>query len=95
MIHFTAASIALGVGRGNLHRAVVFDVHFRAGLFHDFADHLAAGADHVADLVGRDCDLDDARGVLADFAARRVHGLVHFAEDVQAAGVSAIERDRA
>ena len=75
----------LAVGGSDLDRAVVLDVDLGAGLFHDLADHLAAGADHFADLVGRDLERLDARRVLAELGARRGHRLRHFAEDMQAA----------
>ena len=56
----------LAVGGCDLDRAVVFDVDLGAGLFDDLADHLAARADHFADLVGRDLDLLDARRMFAE-----------------------------
>src|SRR2546421_5089756 len=40
------------IGGSDLHGAVVVDVDLGARLLDDFADHLAAGADHFADLVG-------------------------------------------
>src|ERR1043165_8656238 len=75
----------LAVGGGYLHRAVVLDVDLGAGLLDDLADHLAAGADHFADLVGRDVELLDARSMLAQFGARLGERLRHLAEDVHAA----------
>src|SRR3569833_1407423 len=59
----------LAVRGGDLDRAVVLDVDLGAGLFDDLADHLAAGADHFADLVGRDLDGLGARGGRARGAA--------------------------
>ena len=41
------------IGGRDFYRAVVFDVDLGAGLFDDLADHLAASADHFANLVGR------------------------------------------
>src|SRR4051795_5203977 len=73
------------VGGGDLDGAVVIDVDLGAGLFDDLADHLAAGADHFADLVGRDLERLDARGVLAEFGTGTGERLGHFAEDVQPA----------
>src|SRR5829696_6431891 len=52
-------------GRRDLHRAVILDVDLGAGLFHDFADHLAPGPDHFPDLVGWDLDHLNAWRVLA------------------------------
>ena len=71
MIQLIAALIEFAVGGGDLHRAVVLDVDLGAGLLDDLADHLAAGADHFADLVGRDLEHLDARRVLAELGARR------------------------
>src|SRR6195952_4532844 len=56
----------LAVGGRDLHRAVVLDVDLGAGLFDDLPDHLSARAPHFADLVGRNLDLLDARGMLAE-----------------------------
>ena len=60
----------LAVRGRDLDRAVVLDVDLGAGLFDDLADHLAAGADHFADLVGRDLDGLDARSELAHLRTR-------------------------
>ena len=54
------------VGRRDVHAAVVLDVDLDAGLLDDAADRLAARADDVADLLGRDADRDDARRVGGD-----------------------------
>ena len=53
---FERGTDRFAVGRRDLHRAVVLDVDLGAGLFDDFADHLAAGTDHFADLVGSECE---------------------------------------
>ena len=92
MIHLIAALIELAVGGRHLHRTVVLDVDLGAGLLDDLADHLAAGADHFADFVGRDLEHLDARGVLAEFGARAGERLGHLAEDVQAAVLGLAER---
>jgi hypothetical protein len=55
------ALAADAVGRRHVHAAVVLDVDLDAGALDDAADHLAARADDVADLVDRDLDGDDAR----------------------------------
>src|SRR5690606_22463415 len=83
----------LGVGRGDLDRAVVLDVDLGAGLLDDLADDLAAGADHVADLVGRDVHHLDARRELAELGAAFGDRLGHLAEDVQAAAPGLVEGD--
>ena len=73
-------------------RGEVLDVDLGAG-FDDLADHLAAGADHFADLVGRNIELLDTRGVFAELRARLGQGLRHLAEDVQAAILCLRQRD--
>ena len=93
MIQLIAALIEFGVGGRDLHRAVVLDVDLGAGLFHDLADHLAAGADHFADLVGRDFQRLDARSMLAKLGAGGGERLGHLAQDVQAAVLGLAERD--
>ncbi|KTT91493.1 hypothetical protein NS44R_14805, partial [Mammaliicoccus sciuri] len=69
---------------GDLHGAVVLDVDLGAGLLDDLADHLSAGADHFADLVGGDLEGLDARSIFAELGARRGQGLGHFTQDVDA-----------
>src|SRR6185369_2944379 len=81
------------IDRRHLDRAIVLDVDLGAGLLGDLADHLAAGADHFADLVLRDVDHGDARRVLADAVAGTGQRLGHLAEDVQAAALGLVERD--
>src|SRR5947208_2412239 len=79
--------------RGDLHVAVVVDIDLGAGLLDDFTDHLAAGADHFADLVGGNLEGLDARRVFAEFGARGVQGLGHFAENMDAPFLGLAERD--
>src|SRR5690606_15604467 len=81
----------LAVRRGDLHRAVVFDVDLGAGLFHDFTDDLAARTDNIADLVGRDVHHFDAWSEFAEFSARRRQSLRHFAEDVHATALGLLQ----
>ena len=83
---------ATEVARRDEDRAVFLDVDLRAGLVLDAADDLAAGADDVADLVGRDLDGDDARSVLAHLLARNLDRLHHLAEDEGAAFLGLQER---
>src|SRR6185503_2817283 len=45
----------------DLDRAIVLDLDLRAGLLLDLLDHLAAGADHDADLLRIDAHDDDLR----------------------------------
>ena len=92
MIQSLAASILAWSEAAILIVPSSLDVDLGAGLGDDLADHLAAGADHFADLVDRDLDGLDLRRVLAQLGAGAVHGLVHLAEDVQAAALSLGER---
>src|SRR5690606_8836720 len=78
---------------GDLDGAVVLDIDLGAGLFDDFADHLATGADHFADLVGRDLHRLDARSELPHFRTAGGDGVGHFAQDVDAAALGLLEGD--
>src|SRR5208283_3782753 len=60
----------LGADRDRAHYAVVVDVHVRAGLLLDRIDDLALRADDLSDLVDRDLEAHDLRGVLPDLGAR-------------------------
>src|SRR5271166_7142176 len=60
------SSDRIGVGRGDLYRAVVLDIDLRAGLLDDLSDDFAAGADHFADLVGWDLQSFNSRRELAE-----------------------------
>src|SRR5690606_28122350 len=75
----------LARSRGDLDRAVVFDVDLRARLFDDFADDLATGADNFTDLVDRDVHDFDARSEFAELRAAFGDGIRHLAEDMLAA----------
>ena len=81
----------LALGGCDLDGAVVLDVHLGPALGHDLADHRAARADHLADLVHGDLDGLDARGVLAELGARACDGLRHLAQDVHAPGIGLVE----
>src|SRR5688572_23714721 len=74
----------LRLGTGDAHRPVVLDLDARVRLTLDRADHLAAGADDLADLVRMDLDRVDARRVLVQLAARPVDDLAHRVEDEDA-----------
>src|SRR5262245_48935785 len=63
------------LGRGNLDGAVILDIDLGAALGHDLADHGPARTDDFADLVDGNLDRLNARGVLAELAARRTQGL--------------------
>src|SRR5271155_5394385 len=73
------------VARRDLHRAVVLDVDLGPGLFHDLPDDLAARADHLANLVGRDLHRLDARRKLAELGSGPGDRLAHLAQDMHAA----------
>src|SRR5690606_20964278 len=83
----------LAVRRCDLHRAVIFDVDLGAGLFHDFADDLAARTDNITDLVGRDVHHFDARSEFAEFFTRGRKSLRHFAENVDATALGLFQSD--
>jgi len=70
------------VGGGDVHLAVVVDFDLGAGALDDRADHLAAGADDVADLLAVDHDADDPRGVLGDVLPGTLEGAQHVVQDV-------------
>nr|GFD54910.1 hypothetical protein [Tanacetum cinerariifolium] len=71
----------------------VVDVDLGAGLRDDLADHLAAGADHFADLRLVDGEGLDARGMRRQLGAGLAQRLGHLVEDVRAAGVCLLQRD--
>src|SRR4029077_18648790 len=81
------------VGGGDLNGAVILAYALGAGLLDDLADHLAAGADHFADLVGGDLEGLDARRVFAELGARGGQGFRHFTQDVDAPFLGLAERD--
>src|SRR3546814_20230566 len=79
-------------GRGDLDDALVVDVDLGAGGRDDLADHLAAGADDVADLRLVDRDRLDARRMRRQFAADLAERLVHFTQDMRAAFLGLVQR---
>src|SRR5579859_77919 len=75
--------IAAGTAGGeDVHGAVFVDVDLDAGLLDDGFDFLAARTDEVADFIGRNAELEEARRVRgnrrARFAERGVHGVQNF-----------------
>ncbi len=74
------------VVRGNVDLASVFDVDFYASLLDDGADHLAAGPNHVANLVHRDLQGGDAIFRASDFKVH-IAVVVFSASDVGQDGV--------
>src|ERR1035441_8816196 len=75
------------VGGRNMHGAVIVHVDLHAGLLDDAANHLAPWSDDVADLIGRNVDGVDARRVFRHVGARLLDGLLHLADDKEAAAV--------
>ncbi len=69
----------LAVDGGDEDGAVVVDIDLGVGLFLEGADHLAAGADDGADLIHRDLDRGDARGVRLELGARGGNDIQHLA----------------
>src|SRR5882724_8760876 len=67
--------------------AGVFDVDFDARFFDDAANHFAARPDEVANLVGRNLNGVEARGVRGNLLAARSQDFFHLAENMQAAGL--------
>src|SRR6267154_6564173 len=76
---------ALGRNTGDRDRAVVGDFDRGSGLLLQPADHHSSLADHVADLLRIDLDLDDAGGIARNLRARSLQYLLHDTEDVHAA----------
>src|SRR5215831_12618846 len=70
------------LGGADVDRAVVLDGDLGAGVLLDGVDHLALGADHLADLVHRHLDRDDPRRERAHLRGC-VDGLAHHVEDRQ------------
>ena len=73
----------LAVRGGDHDGAVVLDIDADAVLLLQAADHLAAGADELADLLRVDVDGDEARGVHADAGTRRGKHALHDVDDLQ------------
>ena len=69
--HLFGAFGGFAVARTDDDRAVVLDIHSRAGLIYDSADRLAARPDNRADLVNRYLDRLHPRRVLAHLPAIR------------------------
>ena len=63
---------------------VVFDVDLHAGLLDDAANHLAAGPNHVADLIDWNLQGVDSRREGRNLLAGRRDDLIHLVEDEQA-----------
>ncbi len=84
----------LAVGGRHVHAAIVLDVDLHAGPLDDAPDHLAAGANDVANLVDRDLDGDDPRREVRHGRPGCAERLGHLAEDVHPSCASLVERLR-
>ena len=73
------------VGGRNLDQALVVDIDLGAGFRNDFADHLAAGSDNVADLFLVDLQRFDARSMFGHFCTNGAERLGHFTKDMRTA----------
>src|SRR5512139_524962 len=88
-------AVAVGAARGrDAHLAGVLDVDLRAGLGADLLDHLAAGADDLADLVGVDHHDVDARRVRREIRPRPVDRGVHLLEHEEPRLAGLVQRAR-
>ena len=85
---------AFAAGRVDVHRAVVFNVNFSAGLRDNALDGLSAGADQRADLLRIDLDRLDSRRVLGQLRPRFVECAAHDAENLRARFFRALDRFR-
>src|SRR5690606_18883039 len=72
--------------------AVVLDVDLGAGRLLDPADHLAARADDLTDLIRSDLDTVDPRRVRGHLRPRLRQHRVHLVEDVEPAAARLLER---
>src|SRR5437588_754155 len=70
--------------REDVYGAVFEDVDLDAGLFGDGLDFLSARANEVADLVGRDVELVEARRVSRNLRARGVKRRFHGIQNLEA-----------
>src|SRR5579859_247540 len=76
--------IAAGAAGGeDMHGTVFEDIDFDAGGLDNGLDFLAARTDEVADLVLRNLQLEEARGVGGNFRARLAERLLHGVQDLQ------------
>src|SRR5262249_48653085 len=82
----------VGGGAGDRDDAAVFDVDLGTGLLLEASDHLAARADHHADLFGIDLDLDQPRGVGGDLVTGPLDRPEHGPQDLDAGLVGLVER---
>ncbi len=68
---------------GNVDRAVIFNINFRAGLFDDAANHFSAWANHGADFFRVNLHAEDARRILRQFLTRQNNRFFHLRQDMK------------
>src|SRR5438270_13928712 len=79
-------------GRVDVHRAIVFDVNFGAGLGHDAFDRFAARPDERANFLGINFDRLDPGRVFRKFGARFVDCAAHDLENFAARFLCTLDR---
>ena len=89
---FDGLAKRFGIGGGDAHGAIVGDVDLGSRLIGNRFDHLAAGPDDHANLIGFDLERLDARRVLGELRAWSWHDFVHLAQDVQAPFARLLQR---
>src|SRR5262249_55913689 len=80
------------VARSHVDLAGVVHVDLHASLVDDAADHLAARADQVANLVHRDLQGVNARSEAGDVLAAAGDGFFHLVQDEEAAAACLLQR---
>src|SRR4029077_9265572 len=83
---------ALTAGGINVHRAIVFNINFSAGLRDNALDGLAAGANERTDLLRINFDRLDPRRVLGQLWARSLQRAAHDAENFRPRFFRALDR---
>src|SRR5579859_1294363 len=79
--HLQSFGSSLLVIGGDVDLAGVIHINFDAGCINDAADHLAAGANEIADLIHWNLQGVNTRGMFGDLAARFSQNLAHPIED--------------
>ena len=89
--NFLRARHAFAAGRVDVHRAVVLNINFGAGLRDDALDGLAAGPDERADLLRINFDRLDPRRVFRQLRPRFVERAAHDAREFSCALLLRVE----
>src|SRR5712691_7367945 len=85
------SSHRVSVLRGDIDRAVVFDIDLDARFLDDRANHFSAWADDLADLLGFHFECYDARRVLRHLGSWRGERLRHLSQDMQPSFLSLVQ----